>query len=87
MITKYMTRDNLYGELITAIDVEKETEKSVWINGRREAKHSSWATYHDTWEEAKTYLLALSLRKLKNARRSLLLAQTDHGNVKGLKEP
>jgi len=85
-MVKYRTEDNFYGELIEPVEVERETASSVWINGRRNAKITDWRCYHDTWGEAKAYLLKLAESKLNSARRSLELAQGTYGNVKGLKQ-
>ena len=42
---------------IKAVDVDKETDKSVWINGERKAKDSEYMTYFDTHEQAKKQLI------------------------------
>jgi len=42
---------------IEEVEVERETDKSVWIDGRRNMKESDWANYYDTWEEAHSNLL------------------------------
>ena len=85
-ITKYKTA-RFRPARIEAVEVERETVQSVWINGRKNAKRSSWDAFHDSWDEAHAYLLALAESKLKGARRDLELAQSEHGNVKGMKPP
>jgi poly(3-hydroxyalkanoate) synthetase len=72
---------------IEKIKVERETEVSVWINGSRSAKDSSWHKYWDTWEQAHTYLLEKSERSLEAARKALEGAQGQYGNIKGMKAP
>ena len=42
---------------ITAVTVDRETETSGWIDGRRRAKNGSGNRYFDTWAEAKAHLL------------------------------
>ena len=73
--------------LIEEIDVERETDSSVWINGRRSAKNSSWHKYWDSWEEAHAFLLEKAEKSLQSARRSLERAQGEYGNIKGMKAP
>lgn len=85
MITKYMTGWFAKGELIKKIEVEKETEKSVIIDGRRNAKFSEHAQYHESFDEAKAFLMQKAEARLTKARRSLEDAQGFYGNVKGLK--
>ncbi len=52
---KYMTGD--YNKPIMMVIVERETESSVWVNGRRKAKKGDWHNYHHSWEEAREYLI------------------------------
>lgn len=48
MIVKYRTGG--FGKnLIEKIEVDRETESGVWINGRRNAKDSSWHKDYDSW--------------------------------------
>ncbi len=42
---------------IQEIEVEKETESSVWVNGSRNAKRSGYIRYVLSIEEAKTILM------------------------------
>ena len=46
-IIKWVTLD--FSTRIERVEVERETEQSVWINGRRHAK-SGWRAHHDTWD-------------------------------------
>ena len=86
MITKYRTRT--FGtKPIVEVQVERETNASVWIDGNRRAKRSEYDNYFDSWVDAKKHLLERAERKLKGARRSLHLAQSEYGNIKGLKAP
>jgi len=62
-MTKYRTK----WRQIEAVDVEKESDCSVWINGRREAKSSSFKYYFDTWDEAKAHLTMQAERRLAQA--------------------
>jgi hypothetical protein len=74
------------GSPIESVEIEKETEKCVWIKGSRMNKYSGYYIFHDSWMEAKAHLLARAERNLESARRSIQRAQDDLGNIKGLKE-
>lgn len=52
----YLARRSFKGE-ITTVQVEKATEQSVWIEGRRRARMLSDEAYFPTWPEAKTWLV------------------------------
>lgn len=62
-ITKYKIKRRFPEAKIEAIEVERETELSVWVrsahrphNVRRELKMTDWEEIYDTWEEAHTVL-------------------------------
>jgi hypothetical protein len=76
-----------FSSRIQVIEVERETDNSVWEDGRRLAKVTDGHEIHDTWEEAHARLTEIAEKKLENARRALDLAQGFVGNVKGLKKP
>ena len=87
MTTKFLVRKVTWGRLIELVEVEKETEASVWIEGRRSAKRSSYENYFDTFDEAKAFLTEYAEQILTNARKSLEHAQEFAGNVRGLRVP
>ena len=82
----YMTNKWDFNDKIEVVEVERKTEKTVWIDGRRHAQLNDYHAYFDTFDEAKTYLLGVAESKLDAARRNLENAQGYMGNVKGLKE-
>jgi hypothetical protein len=45
-------------ELIEVVEVEKVTEKSVWLSHGRTARRSNYCSYWDTMEEAEEHLKA-----------------------------
>lgn len=57
---KFMVRLSQYDvdANITEVDIERETDKFVWIDGRRIAKRSGWENYFDSWDDAKKELLS-----------------------------
>lgn len=83
---KYRTR----WDKIEAVEVVKETEKQVVavLNGReqREAKKSTYQNYHDTWGEAKQFLVDEAQRKCEGLRKQLERANGELGKIKSMKE-
>lgn len=85
MAVKYRTGH--YGEpLIEEVTIDRETESSVWIDGRRNAKESSWYNFFDTWEAAHAFLICNTESEVLNCRRNLEVASGKLGNIKGLKK-
>lgn len=87
--TQFSTYGGTYGgyNQIIPVEVERASESSVWINGRRVARHSGGAAYFDTWDAAHAHLLGAAELNLTHARNQLNQAQGVHGNIKGLKPP
>jgi hypothetical protein len=85
-MVKYKTAIFSYDGLIKNVSIDKETDKSVWINGNRHLKSCEYEQFHDTWDDAKNYLLSKAESQLICARRELEKAQGYMGNVKGLKQ-
>ena len=52
-----MYRTGQYYKLIEVVEVDRATEKSVWINGRTIRKRSNFYSYWDTVQDAKQHLL------------------------------
>ena len=72
---------------IQQVEVERETEHCVWIRGRKNTKNSDFASYHDSWNEAKAFILAEAEDKAASLRRQLDIANSKIENIKGMKEP
>ena len=70
---------------ITPVEIERETEHSVWVNGNRNKRHTANDKYCDTWDEAKTLLMVNASNRVEVARNNLARAKDFMGNVKGLK--
>lgn len=71
---------------ITPVEVERHTELSVWVHGRKHAR-KSWRAYFPTWDGAREWLLSKAQDELDSARRSLQRAQAKHGRIKGMRQP
>lgn len=83
---KYMAEHSWRDE-IRAVEVEKETESSVWISGRRHPKVAKSATFHDTWDDAHAYLTAIAEGEVMRHRTALERAKSRAGNIKGMNCP
>jgi hypothetical protein len=66
---------------IEEVEVERETESSVWIKGRRNAKVTDYAMYFDTWEDAHDYLLKKCDEKIAYAKNQVLGLEDDRKKV------
>lgn len=86
---KYITEGSRWkvAAKITEIEVDRETDTSVWVGGRRRQKITNYKIVHDTWDDAHSYLLAAGEAKVVNARRALEEHKSYLGNVKGMKRP
>ena len=86
---KYRTRF----DKIEALEVERETDKQVVIPAQngcrsfRENKVSDWSNWHDTWDEAHTFLVRNAERKVESCRMALERAKGEAGQIKGMKRP
>ena len=70
---------------IEVVKIERETEQSVWIKGRRNAKRTEYDCYFDTWDEAKAYLLKQAEAQLASARSRLEHARENYDHIKDIK--
>ena len=83
---------------IERVECTRETKVSVWFMVRKfrldtpdeivevkAAKETDMVKYHDSWADAKAWLMMLADYEVKQARRSLELANAHYGNVKGLR--
>ena len=71
-----------YREAIHKVQIEKETEASIWIDGRRRGKSSEYSSYFDTWDQAHAYLIKKADGNLHRAKVSLALAQKAYNKTK-----
>lgn len=75
---------------IEAVEVIRKTENQVvYLNDRgveqRENKRSEWQNWHDTWEQARDFLMECSQNKVDVLRRQLELIKGGIVNTKGMK--
>jgi hypothetical protein len=88
---------------IERVECSRETDKAVWVlvypwtldGGRgtkpptegRRMKNSESENYHDTWEDARDFLLRIAESEVLRARDRLQRAHDFVGSVKGLRKP
>jgi hypothetical protein len=72
---------------ITSVKVDRETETSIWIKGRRSNKVSQYEIYHDTWGDAHFHLLKEAGRHEQYALKKLEEANGCLGKVKAMEKP
>ena len=62
---KYTT--DSYSTKIVKVEIDRETESSVWIKGQRHRtkKKSEFTQIHDSWKDAHCWLLSRAKSKLK----------------------
>lgn len=77
---------NYAWEPIQKVEIDRETDASVWVNGSRRSKKSDGVRYCDTFNEAKQFLLSHSTAKLETAKRELRYAQETHDKTLALTE-
>jgi len=83
---KYKTQ-GFFDTRIDAVECERETDVSVFVGGRRNAKRSQYDNYFDTWEEAHSFLLKKADNEVIAARNTLQRMNARLGNIKGMKKP
>ena len=82
---KYMTA-SCTKEKIKLVEVDRETESSVWVNGRRSPKLSGYTNYFDTWLEAKSFLLSEAAADVVNAKSKLDHYKSKLQEIEALRE-
>lgn len=86
-MTKFYRASARWTVKVETVEVDRESENSVWINGQRRAKRSDWDNYFPTFDEAKAFVIHEMESGVDSARRELERAKDKLGNAKGLKEP
>ena len=72
---------------IIAVECERETASSVFINGRRNAKRSTYENYYDTWEDAHSALLLAAERRVANYRSELDKTEAALEEIQSMTKP
>jgi hypothetical protein len=62
---------------IVEIEIDRETEQSVFIRGRRGAKETSWERYAPDYDSCKTWLLNYHKSKIVGLQANLTHAKNE----------
>jgi hypothetical protein len=81
---KYRTKS--YSDMIESIEVERETKDSVWVNGRRNAKITSYDRYHESFEMARQWLIERHEGDISAARAKIHRAESALGSIRKMVE-
>ena len=61
---------------VKPVFVDRDTDKSVYIKGRRHAKRGNWDNYYNTFEEAKDAMVSKARANVKGCTMRLQEANT-----------
>lgn len=75
-----------YFQKIVTVEAERVTDSSVWINGKRSLKATSYECYHETWIDAKQRLVDECMAEVTRRERSLQYAKDALAKVEALQE-
>jgi hypothetical protein len=59
------------------LEIEKETDSTMWVEGKRMAKYTEMNCFFKTYNEAKNYLILMQNKKIANIEASLKTAQKE----------
>lgn len=71
---------------ISPVEVERETESNVWINGRRRAKLTEYESYFDSFEKARAHLLERAEVHVAGCRSALAMAEEFAEQARNLRD-
>jgi len=72
---------------VDAVDVERVTESSVWIDGRRNSIEGRYCSYFSEFADAKRHVVDHYLGKVESAKRRLNNCQKDLRKAECLLNP
>ena len=81
-----------YREGIEIVEVERETDSSVWVKGsggkiERRNKIAGSDRYNDTWDDAHSFLLEQAISNFKYALRKLAICKSDLEAIQQMHKP
>ncbi len=74
-------------EFIKVVEVEKFTDKTVWIKGRRNSRSSQYDRYFPSFEEAKKFVIERFERRLQSAKDELYRCEARLQKIKNQEVP
>jgi hypothetical protein len=76
-----------YRPEVSIVSIERSTESSVWINGRRHARCSGYESFFETFDDAKAHLIGRARGELSALQRRLYTARNKLREAEQIKEP
>lgn len=64
-----------FGQKVTPVEVEKFTDNSVWIGGRRTGRNADWRAFFPTEREAWDWVQAREEARVASAERQVVYAR------------
>ena len=64
--------------------IEKETEKSYWVKGRKRAKHTNSEKMFETYAEAKDFIINQQLKRIEAVKSQLTYLENELEKIKTL---
>jgi hypothetical protein len=85
-VSSYMLKRGYGGsdDYITAVEAERVTASSVFIDGKRSAIESEIAQYHSTWDAAHKYVTERAVLRQQYAAERLAKANADVAAIAAL---
>lgn len=82
----YKVRKGIYATHIEPCEVDRVTDNSVFINGKRNAKFSEWHNYLPTFEASKNFLIHDAKSQVQTAQSRLDSAKEYLAKIEALSE-
>lgn len=79
MVKKYIAKSGCIE--IQPVFIERETDSSVWINGRRKSKQSEYENYFDTIDEAKQFIIQKAKNEVSQYQNRLEMAEKHYDHI------
>jgi hypothetical protein len=76
-----------YYDEIKPVEVEKHTDSSVWVKGKRLSRTTEWSCYFDNFQDAKDHLVRKCRSKIEHHRQQALNYGKYWNNVLKIEEP
>lgn len=80
-----MKKFRIYFGKIEEVEIERETEKFYFIEGRRREKDGWAGDVYDTWEQARDVMIKRSEERIVSLKRDIAEEETRIAKIKELK--
>lgn len=84
---KYKTGSIYSSVEIESVEIERETESSIWIKGRMRSKRSRYEIYHASWQDAHDYLFQILKLQHADCLKRINRIESDLKQLEALERP